>query len=56
MFFDGWGLLEQLPTTRYYTDILYWLYEDDFDGYLIVRNVFTGELRYVEDETYVSYF
>ena len=46
--FPGYGLLDGIDLDIYMLDLIYWVYEDDFDGYLIVRNEITGELRYVE--------
>ena len=49
--FPGYGLIDSIDFDSYMFDLIYWVYEDDFDGYLIVRNELTGELRYVERMT-----
>ena len=45
-YFIGWGFLEWLPYEEYVNDLLWWVYEDDSDGYLIVSSMtetrFTG--------------
>ena len=45
-YFIGWGFLEWLPYEEYVNDLLWWVYEDDSDGYLIVSSIaetrFTG--------------
>ena len=46
--FPGYGQLDSIDFVSYVLDLIYWVYEDDIDGYLIVRNELTGELRYVE--------
>ena len=46
--FPGYGLLDGIDFDSYMLDLIYWVYEDDIDGYLIVRNELTGEFRYVE--------
>lgn len=45
-YFIGWGFLEWLPYEDYVNDLLWWVYEDESDGYLIVSSMtetrFTG--------------
>ncbi len=47
-FFIGYGRLESIDFSTYVGDLINWVYEDDVDGYLIVCNELTGELRYIE--------
>lgn len=47
-YFSGYGWLGSLSYDDYVFSLIYWVFEDDVDGYLIVSSVLTGEIRYVE--------
>lgn len=47
-YFIGYGRLKSIDFSTYVGDLINWVYEDDVDGYLIVCNELTGELRYIE--------
>ena len=47
-YFVGYGYLRCLDIDSYVSNLIYWVYEDDVDGYLIVSSALTGETRYVE--------
>ena len=46
--FIGYGRLKSIDFSTYVGDLINCVYEDDVDGYLIVCNELTGELRYIE--------
>ncbi|MBO7713073.1 MAG: hypothetical protein J6S85_05855 [Methanobrevibacter sp.] len=47
--FNFYGYLWPLSFEEYCSSVLYWMYEDEAeDRTIIVRNIFSGELRYVE--------
>lgn len=48
VYVEGYGFVQQLDTITYYCNLLEWVYEDEQDGIMLVRNERTGEFRYIE--------
>ena len=47
-YFSGYGWLDSLSHDDYVFNLIYWVFEDDVDGYMIVSSILTGESRYIE--------